>query len=282
MTAPLSPQQLDIIEDKLVSGIRDHLSKCGFSRCHLGLSGGLDSALVAYLAVQAVGKENVVCLILPSRFTSQNSLDDAEALANNLGCRKEILSIEPLYAVFLETLDPLFKGRPFDTTEENLQSRIRGTLLMAFSNKFHSMLLATGNKSELAMGYCTLYGDTCGGLAPIGDLFKTDAFALCRRINEKSRLQSGKNIIPETIITKPPSAELRPNQTDQDSLPPYEVLDAILNEYLVNGCLPDEITKRLGVEKELIIQIVKTVSAMEFKRRQAPMALELTSSQVLR
>ena len=231
MFQQLDASQLDRLEDLLIQGILNHLAQTGFSQCHLGLSGGLDSALVAYLAIQAAGKENLTCLILPSRFTSQCSLDDAIELANNLGCRYEMISIDPLYAGFLDTLRPLFSDIPFDTTEENLQSRIRGTILMAFSNKFHSMLLATGNKSEIAMGYCTLYGDTCGGLMPIGDLYKMEVFALCHRINEKSLLQSGKEVIPRAILTKPPSAELRPNQTDQDSLPPYDVLDAVLQAY---------------------------------------------------
>jgi NAD+ synthase (glutamine-hydrolysing) len=172
-----------------------------------------------------------------------------------------------LFANFLETLAPVFEGRPFDTAEENLQSRIRGTLLMAFSNKFHSMLLATGNKSELAMGYCTLYGDMNGGLAPIGDLFKTEVFALCRRINEK------RNIIPVSILTKPPSAELRPNQTDQDTLPPYEVLDAVLRLYFADCRSPEEIAETLGMDTELTTRIVATVTAMEFKRFQAPPVL---------
>lgn len=275
MNKNYSPQEFDAIEETLTQGIRDFMSKCGFSRCHLGLSGGLDSALVAYLAVRAVGKENVVCLILPSRFTSQASLDDATELANNLGCRHETLSIEPMFVHFLETLSGIFEGRPSDTTEENIQARIRGVLLMAFSNKFHSMLLTTGNKSEIAMGYCTLYGDTCGALAPIGDLFKTEIFALCRRINEKSRLQSEKNIIPETILTKPPSAELRFNQTDQDHLPPYEVLDAVLELSLSGNCPAEDIAHTLGLDEKLIDRILQTVTAMEFKRRQMPPVLKI-------
>jgi len=268
-------QRLDAIEETLTQGIRDFLTQNGFAQCHLGLSGGIDSALVAYLAVRAVGKENVACLLLPSRFTSQTSLDDAMELANNLGCRHETLSIEPVYAEFLATLAGVFKGRAFDTTEENLQARIRGTLLMAFSNKFHSMLLATGNKSEIAMGYCTLYGDTCGGLAPIGDLFKTEVFALFRRINEKSRLQVGTRVIPERILTKPPSAELRPNQTDQDSLPPYDVLDAVLERYLSENLSAENIAETLGLDKELTARIIRTVTAMEFKRRQIPPLLKI-------
>ena len=277
MNRQLTPQQLDSIEDILVQGIQEYLSKSGFARCHLGLSGGLDSALIAYLAVRAVGKENVVCLILPSRFTSQTSLDDAVVLANNLGCRYETLSIEPLYVRFLETLSPIFEGLPFDTTEENVQARIRGTLLMAFANKFQSMLLATGNKSESSMGYCTLYGDTCGGLAPIGDLYKTDVFALCRRINEKHRLPSGEPVIPVSILTKPPSAELRPNQTDQDSLPPYEVLDAVLKEYFSGSLSPEELANALRLDPELTARIVRTVNAMEFKRRQSAPVIRVVS-----
>ena len=275
MSEQFPPQRLDAIEEVLVSGIRDFASQCGFSRCHVGLSGGLDSALVAYLAVRAVGKENVVNLILPSRFTSQSSLDDAAELANNLGCRYETLSIEPMYVAFLETLADVFEGRAFDTTEENIQARIRGTLLMAFANKFQSMLLTTGNKSECMMGYCTLYGDTCGALAPIGDLYKTEVFALCRRINETSRLQSGSNIIPESILTKPPSAELRPNQTDQDHLPPYEVLDAVLQLSLSESRPANEIATILGVGTELVLQVIRTVKAMEFKRCQMPPVLEI-------
>ena len=275
MSRQFSSQELDAVERYLVQGIRTFMSESGFSRCHLGLSGGLDSALVASLAVQAVGNASVACFILPSRFTSQRSLDDAEELANNLECRYETLSIEPLYAGFLEILEPIFEERPFDTAEENLQARIRGTLLMAFANKFRSMLLTTGNKSELAMGYCTLYGDMCGGLAPIGDLFKTEIFALCRRINEKSRLQSGRDIIPESMLMKPPTAELRPNQTDQDSLPPYDVLDAVLAQYLLDNQTADNIAETLGMNVELITRIIQTVAAMEFKRRQAPPVLKV-------
>jgi NAD+ synthase (glutamine-hydrolysing) len=214
----LSEAELDILEDAMVLGIRDYMKKCGFSQAHLGLSGGIDSALVAYLAVKAVGKDRVVCFSMPSRFSSQGSRDDAAELAENLGIRLHTLPIEPVFTSFLTGLEGVFEGRPFDLAEENLQARIRGTLLMAYSNKFGSMLLTTGNKSELAMGYCTLYGDMAGALAPIGDLFKTEVFALCRRIN--ARASGGKAVFPEAILTKPPSAELRPNQKDQDSLPP--------------------------------------------------------------
>ncbi|MDR1575496.1 MAG: NAD+ synthase, partial [Treponema sp.] len=236
----LTRQELDVLEEGLVMGIRDYMKKCGFKRAHLGLSGGIDSALVAWLGVQAAGKENIVCFSMPSRFSSQGSKDDAKELAANLGCRYEVLPIEPAFESFLSILEGVFEKRPFDIAEENLQARIRGALLMAFSNKFNSMLLSTGNKSELAMGYCTLYGDMNGALGPIGDLLKTEVFALCRRINERAK-ETGAPPIPQAIIDKPPSAELRPNQKDQDSLPPYEVLDEILKLYLFSNLSKDEI-----------------------------------------
>ncbi|MDR0561306.1 MAG: NAD+ synthase [Spirochaetaceae bacterium] len=271
----LSREELDVLEDALIMGVREYMRKCGFTRAHLGLSGGIDSALVAYLGVRAVGKENIVCFSMPSRFSSQGSKDDAAELAGNLGCRYATLPIEPVFTSFLTALDEVFENRPFDIAEENLQSRIRGTLLMAFSNKFNSMLLTTGNKSELAMGYCTLYGDTNGALGPIGDLFKTEVFALCRRINEKALESEGKPIIPEAILRKPPSAELRPDQTDQDSLPPYETLDQILKVYLFDNLSKDEITAR-GWDAELVARIVKTVARAEFKRRQCPPVLKVS------
>jgi NAD+ synthase (glutamine-hydrolysing) len=196
-------------------------------------------------------------------------------LARNLGCPCTPLPIEPIYAGFLAALKDVFQDRPFDIAEENLQARIRGTLLMAYSNKFGSMLLTTGNKSELAMGYCTLYGDMDGALGPIGDLFKTEVFALCRRINEKALGAGGTPIIPEAILTKPPSAELRPNQKDQDSLPPYEELDEILKLYLFNNLSKDEIVEQ-GWDPELTGRIIKTVAKAEFKRRQAPPVLKVS------
>jgi NAD+ synthase (glutamine-hydrolysing) len=269
----LTRDELDILEAALVMGIRDYMKKCGFSRAHLGLSGGIDSALVAYLAVKAVGKEKVACFSMPSRFSSQGSRDDAAELAENLGCSYTVLPIEPVFTAFLSSLEEVFENRPFDLAEENLQARIRGTLLMAYANKFDSMLLTTGNKSELAMGYCTLYGDMDGALGPIGDLFKTEVFALCRRINE--RAAGGKSPIPEAILTKPPSAELRPGQKDQDSLPPYEELDGILKLYLFNNLSGDEIAER-GWDEELAGRIIKTVARAEFKRRQAPPVLKVS------
>ncbi|MCL2744361.1 MAG: NAD(+) synthase [Planctomycetaceae bacterium] len=267
--------ELDLIENALVLGIRDFAAKCGFTQCHLGLSGGIDSALVAYLAVLAVGKENVAGFGMPSRFSSQGSKDDAAELAKNLGCRYETLPIEPIYEHCLSTLAEVFENRPFDTAEENLQARIRGMLMMAFANKFNSMLLATGNKSEAAMGYCTLYGDMCGALSPIGGLFKTEVYALCRRINNRCIDRDEKPVIPESTITKPPSAELRPNQTDRDSLPPYEVLDEVLRLYLLEHLSADEIAAK-GIDKELAAKIIKSVVRAEFKRRQAPPVLQVS------
>jgi NAD+ synthase (glutamine-hydrolysing) len=271
----LTRKELDVLEAGLVAGIRDYMKKCGFCRAHLGLSGGIDSALAAYLGVQAAGKDNIVCFSMPSRFSSQGSKDDAAELAKNLGCCCETLPIEPVFTACLSTLEEVFEKRPFDLTEENLQARIRGTLLMAFSNKFDSMLLTTGNKSELAMGYCTLYGDMNGALGPIGDLFKTEVFALCRRINERAICAGGRAIIPQSIIDKPPSAELRPDQKDQDSLPPYEVLDEILRLYLYHNLSAGEIVNR-GLDGKLAGRIIKTVARAEFKRRQAPPVLKVS------
>ena len=275
--ADRSAKELDAIEDTLIRGIRDYMTKYGFTKIHLGLSGGLDSALVAYLAVKAMGSENVVCFSMPSRFSSQGSKDDAALLAANLCCRYETLPIEPIFTAFLTALEGIFEGKPFDLAEENLQARIRGTLLMAYSNKFHSMLLTTGNKSEIAMGYCTLYGDTAGGLAPIGDLYKTEVFALCKRINDREKEAGKTEIIPRIIIDKPPSAELRPNQKDQDSLPPYDILDKILALYLNQKLSAEEIAKR-GADAELTARIIRTVEWAEFKRQQMPPVLKRISN----
>jgi NAD+ synthase (glutamine-hydrolysing) len=270
-----SENELDTIEEALILGIRGYMRKCGFTHAHLGLSGGIDSALVAYLAVKAIGAENVVCFGLPSRFSSQGSVDDAAELAKNLGARYALLPIEGAFEAYLETLKDVFEGRPFDLAEENLQARIRGTLLMAYSNKFDSMLLTTGNKSELAMGYCTLYGDMSGALAPIGDLFKTEVFSLCGRINERSVAATGKPVIPVATLTKPPSAELRPNQTDQDSLPPYETLDAVLELYLIKNLSSAEIVER-GWDAALAKRVIRAVARAEYKRRQAPPVVKVS------
>ncbi|HOV64665.1 MAG TPA: NAD+ synthase, partial [Spirochaetia bacterium] len=208
------------ILDALTLGVRDYMGKCGFKKAHLGLSGGIDSALVAVIAARAVGPENVMSFALPSRYSSEASYTDAKQLASNLGIGFDTMQIESLYTEYLRVLSPQFGGKQPDITEENIQARIRGTLLMAYSNKWNSLLLTTGNKSELATGYCTLYGDMCGGLSVIGDLFKTEVYAVCRYINALDA------VIPESILTKAPTAELKENQTDQDTLPPYEVLDA--------------------------------------------------------
>ena len=271
----LSAEELDTIEGTLVCGIRNFMAKNGFTRTHLGLSGGIDSALAAYLAVKAVGSENVVCINMPSRFSSQGSKDHAALLAAKLGCRYETLPIETIFSSCLSTLEWIFEGKPMDVTEENLQARIRGMLLMAYSNKFNSLLLAGGNKSEIAMGYCTLYGDTAGGLAPIGDLFKTEVFALCKRINDREINTGRKEIIPEAIIEKPPSAELKPNQKDEDFLPPYDILDEILKLYFYKKLSAEEIVER-GTDPELTAWIIRTAAWADFKRRQMPPVLRIS------
>jgi NAD+ synthase (glutamine-hydrolysing) len=273
--APASPLNLPEnkfldIEQALVLGVRDYLRKCGFSRVHLGLSGGIDSALVAVLAVSAVGKENVTAFALPSRYSSPASLADARALCGNLGIRLEVVSIEDIFPAYLSTLAPLFGDRKPDITEENLQARIRSTLLMAYSNKFGSILLTTGNKSELATGYCTLYGDMSGALAVIGDLFKTEVYELARAINTRGE------IIPRNILTKAPSAELRHDQTDQDSLPAYELLDKILFAYILQNKTKEQMLE-MGFDRQLLEQVLTMVARAEYKRRQAPPVLKISS-----
>jgi len=265
----LEVNRYEELEQALVLGIRDYLDKCGFKRVHVGLSGGIDSSVVAVLATKAVGSENVTVFALPSRYSSEGSRDDAQTLAENLGIQLHSLSIEEMFRAGLETLAPVFGDKPLDVTEENLQARIRGLLLMAFSNKFHSLLLATGNKSELATGYCTLYGDMCGVLAVIGDLFKTEVYALARSLNRE------KQVIPESVLTKVPSAELRPDQTDQDSLPPYDLLDQILEQYLLQNKTFEEITA-LGYKADLVKSVLNMVGKAEFKRRQAPPVLKVS------
>jgi NAD+ synthase (glutamine-hydrolysing) len=270
----MTQSELDKLEETLVHGIRDFMKKNGFIRAHLGLSGGIDSALVAYLAVQAAGAENVTCISMPSRFSSQGSKDDAAELAANLRCRFETIPIEGIYSTYLTALEKVFENRPFDVAEENLQARIRGTLLMSYSNKFNSVLLATGNRSEASMGYCTLYGDTCGALAPIGNLFKTEVYELSNRINAKVTAVGSGKIIPQAIIDKSPSAELRPGQKDEDSLPPYDTLDAILRLNLCENLSPAEIAAK-GWDRELVDRIINTMTRMEFKRIQCPPSLPL-------
>ena len=270
---PIIPQS-SCDEEKLykalVLGIRDYFQKCNFKSAVLGLSGGIDSALTAVLAVEALGRENVRGMSLPSEFSSQGSLDDARLLAERLGIQYDVIPIQPLFAAAKEQLRNVFAGLPEDTAEENLQARQRGVILMALSNKFGSLLLTTGNKSELAVGYCTLYGDMCGGLAVISDVPKTTVYRLSQWINRD------REIIPATSITKAPSAELRPNQTDQDSLPPYEILDAILEAYIVETHSPEEIVQ-MGFEEPVVKRVIRLINANEYKRRQAAPGLKVTS-----
>jgi NAD+ synthetase len=254
----------------LVLGIRDYLHKCGFQKAVLGLSGGIDSALTAVLAVEALGPRNVLGVSMPSRFSSQHSCDDARRLAENLAMPYRVIPIEPAHQALLDMLQPAFAGLPADITEENLQARIRGVTLMALSNKFGMLLLTTGNKSELGVGYATLYGDMCGGLAPINDLPKTMVYALARHVNRH------REVIPASSITKAPSAELRPNQTDQDTLPPYDLLDRVLQEYVENGKDADEIC-RMGLEPAVVRRTVRLIETSEYKRRQACPGLKVTS-----
>ncbi|HHJ50467.1 MAG TPA: NAD+ synthase [Phaeodactylibacter sp.] len=267
--APQPKEKLPLIHRALVLGIRDYFQKLGFQKAILGLSGGLDSALTAVLACEALGPENVLGLIMPSEFSSQHSVTDARQLAENLGMKTEMIPIEETFSAFRQTLEPWFDGLPFNVTEENLQARIRGTLLMAFSNKFGHILLNTTNKSEMAVGYGTLYGDLAGGLSVIGDIYKTEVFALSRLLNEKSE------IIPQHIIEKPPSAELRPDQKDTDSLPPYEILDPILYQYIEKRQGPREIIA-LGFEPALVKRILRMVNINEFKRYQTAPVLRVS------
>ena len=248
----------------LVLGIRDYCAKTKQNRVVLGLSGGIDSALVAALAVDALGKDAVIGLLMPGPYSSPGSISDAEDLAKILGIRTHLVPISAVNAAVLAELQPIFAGIPSGVAEENLQSRLRGVMVMAVANKLHAMALTTGNKSELATGYCTIYGDMNGGLAPIGDLYKTQVWDLARWINA----QAGAERIPTASITKVPSAELRENQTDQDSLPPYEVLDRILKRYLDEGWSPDRIVQ-CGDDAALVQRIVRLVELNEFKRRQA-------------
>jgi NAD+ synthetase len=269
----LAPQKLaaeELLYHALVLGLRDYLHKCGFKAAVLGLSGGIDSALVACLAVAALGKENVRGISLPSQYSSQGSLDDAAILARNLGIQYDVFAIKPVFEQCTAQLKDVFAGRAEDVAEENLQARIRGTLLMALSNKFGSLLLTTGNKSELAVGYCTLYGDMNGGLAVISDVPKMMVYRLSRWINRE------REIIPAASITKAPSAELRPNQTDQDSLPPYEILDAILEAYVVHAKSTAEIIAA-GFDAATVKRVVRLIDLSEYKRRQAAPGLKVTT-----
>lgn len=260
------------IYQALCLGVRDYVRKCGFQKVLVGLSGGIDSALVATLAADALGPENVLGVGMPGPYSSPGSIRDAETLSRHLGIEFRVIPITPVFESYLETLDPAFDAAPRDVTEENIQARIRGNILMALSNKFGSLLLTTGNKSELAVGYCTLYGDMAGGLAAIADLPKTTVYSLARYINRSAER------IPQACLDKPPSAELRPNQTDQDSLPPYEVLDAILKAYIEENKGADEIAATLPhVDPFLVRRTVRMVNAAEYKRQQAPPTLKVTA-----
>ena len=254
----------------LVLGVRDYFYKQGFKTACLGLSGGIDSAVVACIAVQALGKENIRVLCMPSRFSSESSSSDAERMAKNLGIEPEWISIESPFQNFLDLLEPHFEGRPYDTTEENLQARIRGMILMAFSNKFGHVVLSTGNKSEMAMGYSTLYGDLCGGLGVLSDVTKRQVYALANWINRDQE------IIPQHIIDKPPSAELRDNQKDTDSLPEYAIVDAVLDDYIVDHLSPQQIAEKHEYPLELVEDLVKRIHQNEYKRRQAPPGLRVS------
>ena len=261
---------IEKIHDALVLGIRDYFEKMNFKQATLGLSGGIDSAVTLVLAVRALGKNNVRVLLLPSKYSSSHSISDAVDLAKNLGVKHEIISIKDITDIFDKTLNPIFEGCEPDVTEENIQARIRGVLLMALSNKFGNILLNTTNKSEAAVGYGTLYGDMCGGMAVLGDVYKTDVFKLAHFINRNTE------IIPNNTIIKPPSAELRPDQKDTDSLPDYDVLDNILYQYIELKQSVNQIVKQ-GYEAELVKRIISLVNRNEYKRFQAPPILRISS-----
>ena len=266
--APQDP--IASVHDALVLGIRDYARKCGFSRAVIGLSGGIDSALTCCLAAEALGGENVLGISMPSPYSSRGSVEDSRELARNLGVRFLVVPISDIFDSYLATLEPHFAGAGRDVTEENIQARIRGNILMAFSNKFGHLVLSTGNKSELAVGYCTLYGDMSGGLSVISDVPKTLVYELAAHVNRR------REIIPRAIIEKPPSAELRPNQVDQDTLPPYPILDQILHLYVEEGRSADEIIEQ-GFDPETTRWVVRAVVANEHKRRQAAPGLRVTT-----
>ncbi len=258
------------LAEALVCGIRDYLRKCGFTRVVLGLSGGIDSALTAALACQALGADKVLGVALPSPYTSRQSLDDAERLARNLGCDFATIPIQAAMTVYQEMLQPFFAGLRADASEQNIQARIRGTVLMALANKQGRLLLSTGNKSELAVGYCTMYGDMCGALAVLADVYKTQVYALAQWLNREGEL------IPRSTLIRPPTAELKPDQLDQDDLPPYEVLDAILQAHLEQDLPLGQIASRLQVEQDLVRDVLARVRISEHKRLQAPPGIRVS------
>jgi len=254
----------------LVLGTHDYVRKCGFRKVVLGLSGGIDSAVTAAIAVEALGKENVIGVGMPGPYSSQGSIDDAADLARKLGIQFELIQIGGIFDSYLHSLKPVFGNLPPDVTEENVQARIRGSLLMALSNKFGALVLTTGNKSEIGVGYCTLYGDMCGGLAVISDVPKTLVYRLARYINSRSP------VIPESTIEKPPSAELRPDQKDSDSLPSYDVLDTILEAYVEDNQSPETIAAEHSFDLGLVRQVLRMVDCNEYKRQQAAPGLKIS------
>ena len=266
------PDRIAGIREGLVLGIRDYMRKCGFERVVIGLSGGIDSALTAALAVEAIGSKNVWGVAMPSRYSSAHSLTDARQLAENFGIQYSVIEIEDIHRSMEEAVVPFFRRSPSGTAEENIQARIRGGILMALSNKFGQLLLTTGNKSELAVGYCTLYGDMCGGLAVLSDVPKTVVYELCRHINAGADPPP----IPEQIISKPPSAELKEDQCDQDTLPPYDVLDPVLEQYVERERSIEDIVA-LGFDRSTVERVARMVEQAEYKRKQAPVGLKVTS-----
>ncbi len=267
---PTTAEGMERLYQALCLGLRDYVNKCGFKQVVIGLSGGMDSSLVAVLAVHALGRENVVGISMPARFTSELSTKDAAELTRRLGIEYRVIPIEPIFTSYLESLREHFKDKPFDVTEENIQARIRGNILMALSNKFGYLVLSTGNKSELAMGYCTLYGDMAGGLAVISDVPKTMVYELAAYVNRD------REIIPASVLSRPPSAELHKNQKDEDSLPPYPVLDPIIKAYVEDHKGLEDIVA-MGFERSFIENIIKCIDSNEYKRHQAPPGLKVTS-----
>jgi len=255
----------------LTLGLKDYLRKCGFQSAVLGLSGGIDSAVVAALAADAIGPENVYAVAMPSRYSSPGSLSDAEKLAGNLGINYRVVPIEPVHCAFEAQLGDTFAGKGGQIAGENIQARIRGNMIMAISNADGHLALATGNKSELATGYCTLYGDMCGGIAPIGDLLKTDVYALAEQMN----VEAGSERICRSIIDKPPTAELKPDQLDQDKLPPYDVLDSILSGYIERDMTAEQIVAT-GLAADTVGKVIAMVDRAEYKRKQAAPVLKVT------
>ncbi len=265
-----SVQKMELIQDAIVLGIRDYFNKLNLKRAIIGLSGGIDSAVTAVLAAMALGPENVRLILMPSQYSSDHSVTDARALAENLACQYDIIPIETIYSAYMDVLKPHFWATPFNIAEENIQARSRGMLLMALSNKFGNILLNTSNKSEVAVGYGTLYGDMCGGLSVLGDVYKTEVFELAHFMNRREA------IIPENIINKPPSAELRPDQFDTDSLPQYEILDKILYHYIEERLGPQEVIDK-GYDEKLVKRILRMVNINEFKRHQMAPVIRVSS-----